>query len=90
MTIYFDKAKWTKPSTLNPKTKYSHMISDNSIDDLHKFALSIGVKRHFFHGTARIPHYDISGDQIERAKAAGAIEIRSQELVKRARNEYHY
>jgi hypothetical protein len=62
------------------------MISDNGIEDLHKFALTIGVKRHFFHSSAKIKHYDISGDQLDNAIIAGAVQVSSRELIRISRN----
>lgn len=36
-----------------------HLISDQGLDDLHRYAESIGIKRCWFHNTPRFPHYDI-------------------------------
>lgn len=54
------------------------MVSDLSIEDLHSFAESIGVKRHWFHKD----HYDIREFEYERAIEAGAILVTSREIVK--------
>lgn len=42
--------------------QWCHLLAD-SIEELHEFAASVGLSRHAFHRTARIPHYDISAKQ---------------------------
>lgn len=36
-----------------------HLISDVSLEELHQFAQSIGIKRHWYHSSSRWKHYDI-------------------------------
>ena len=36
-----------------------HLIHMGGIDALHMFAASIGIKRCWFHSSAKYPHYDI-------------------------------
>jgi hypothetical protein len=51
-----------------------HMMSDTSIEELHKFAEKIGMKRDWFQdGSA--PHYDLSKSKRVLAISKGAIEI---------------
>lgn len=83
--IYIDNPKWTRASAKNPRKQYSHMVSDISLEELHQFALWIGVKPHFFHNS-NIKHYDISGEEINKAIAAGATLVGSKELVKIGKN----
>lgn len=59
---------------------YAHMVSDVSIEELHAFALKIGVKRHFFH---RGNHYDIKEHEHPIAIAAGAQLVTAKELVRK-------
>lgn len=36
-----------------------HLVAD-SLDELHKYAVKMGIKKHWFHGTRKgHPHYDI-------------------------------
>ncbi len=60
-----------------------HLATDGSIEELHAFALQIGIPRFAFHGHARHLHYDLRADGRARAVAAGAIEVSSKELVRR-------
>lgn len=55
-----------------------HLISDNNLDELHKFAITIGLKRHFYEGLRKNhPHYDLTNKTIlEKALTAGAIPIK--------------
>lgn len=79
--VYVDTPVFQKP---NGRKKYAHLTAD-SLEELHKFAESIGVKRHFFHRPSRHPHYDITEDQVTIAIAHGAKQILSKELVQIAK-----
>lgn len=56
-----------------------HMVSD-SLDELHKMADTIGLKRKWFQDKS-IPHYDLSSSKRTLAIIHGAAEISSEELV---------
>jgi hypothetical protein len=53
------------------------MIAD-SLDELHKFAESIGVGKHWFHNG---DHYDIREEDWNLAVAMGAIVVTSRALI---------
>jgi len=36
-----------------------HLISSESIQELHEFCLKIGIKRCWYHSSSKFPHYDI-------------------------------
>lgn len=58
------------------RVRYCHMTAD-SLDELHAFAESIGVKRCWFERSRRgVPHYDLNPEARRRAVEAGAIETR--------------
>lgn len=60
-----------------------HLISSESLAELHVFALKIGLKRQWLHYSPRFPHYDLLTDTARaRAIEAGAIQARSRELVR--------
>ena len=49
-----------------------HLVSDESEDELHRFARKVGLTRRRFHGKRKgHPHYDLTGEWT-RAKALGA------------------
>lgn len=57
------------------------MVSDDSLDELHLFAASIGVPERGFQGD----HYDIPSHVRDVAVASGALAVSSRELVTRLR-----
>jgi hypothetical protein len=50
---------------------FSHLISDESVEDLRSFALSIGLPTHWMQ-PGSYPHFDLSPNWRRRAIAAGA------------------
>ncbi|KKN47205.1 hypothetical protein LCGC14_0665460 [marine sediment metagenome] len=63
-----------------------HLVSDSSLAELHDFAARIGMRRSWFQlgQSGQHPHYDITVRwRRRRAHAAGAVQVRSKELVGR-------
>lgn len=56
---------------------WSHLASDTSYDELHEFARSLGIPARGFDGD----HYDVPAELFDAAVAAGAVPVRSRELV---------
>lgn len=73
MTIRVDAAIWPWRERL-----WAHLVSDESLDELHEFAVSIGVRRVSFQGD----HYDIDTDTRIEAIAAGAVRTDARDLVR--------
>jgi hypothetical protein len=61
--------------------KWSHLVSDSTLDELHHFADGVGIPRRAFQGD----HYDVPQDYYERMVIAGAGPTPSRELVRRLR-----
>jgi len=61
-------------------TDGTHLVSNN-LDELHKFAHRIGLKRKWFQNH-RIPHYDLMGSKPKRALEEGAILLHPHKLLK--------
>lgn len=59
-----------------------HLVADN-LEELHNFAISIGLKRHFFEGVRKgHPHYDLTNQLIrDKALSAGALIVTSKDIV---------
>jgi hypothetical protein len=59
-----------------------HLISSESLEELHAFARRIGLPQRWLHPTPRHPHYDLLAPWAkERAMKAGAVLKSSRELV---------
>ena len=61
--------------------KWCHLVSDESIEELHAFADECGIPRRGFQGD----HYDVPEEYRGRLVAAGATVVESRELVRRLR-----
>ena len=61
--------------------RWCHLVSDVSLDELHRFAAAAGVSRRAFQGD----HYDIPEEHREQLIAAGAVAVPSRELLRRLR-----
>lgn len=76
MTVLVDEARWAWRGRM-----WAHLVSDWSLDELHGFAETIGLRRVGFQGD----HYDVDAEHRARAIAAGARPVGSRELVRRLR-----
>ena len=65
--------------------RWAHMVSDTSLEELHTFAVSLGIPRKGFHDPPHKnqPHYDIPLELYEQALEAGAQIVTGRELVTR-------
>lgn len=57
-----------------------HLMAD-SIQELHEFAVSIGLPARAFHRGAHHPHYDVTAGQRRRALLHGAVAISVRDAV---------
>lgn len=76
MTILIDAPRWWWRGR-----RWSHLVSDESIDELEEFARGVGIPERGFQGD----HYDIPEEYLEEMLEAGAELIDSRELVRRLR-----
>jgi hypothetical protein len=56
-----------------------HMYAD-SLEELHRLAGAIGLRREWFQDHAALPHYDLTASRRELAVRAGAIEHSTREM----------
>jgi hypothetical protein len=61
--------------------RWSHLVSDTSLEELHDFADRVGIPRRGFQGD----HYDVPEEYRDDLLAAGAIPVDSRELLRRLR-----
>ena len=58
---------------------WSHLASDQSYEELHAFALPLGIPERGFDRD----HYDVPAEWYDRVLEAGAVPVTSRELVQR-------
>ncbi len=73
MSVYIDPPAWPGHGRM-----WSHLISDVSYDELHAFAARLGVPPRAFERD----HYDLPSARYDDAVRAGAVEVRSREIVR--------
>jgi len=76
VTILVDDAIWAWRGR-----QWAHLVSDESYDELHEFAIRLGLRREWFQGD----HYDVPAAARAEAVAAGAVAVDGRELVRRLR-----
>lgn len=76
MTLLIDP-----PNSAGHGRLWSHLASDESYDELHRFAAGLGIPRRGFDRD----HYDIPAERYEQVVAAGAVPVSSRELIARLR-----
>ncbi|WP_394768378.1 DUF4031 domain-containing protein [Lacisediminihabitans sp.] len=74
MTVLIDQPRWPAHDTL-----WSHLVSDSSLEELHDFALRLGIPRRGFD----LDHYDVPEARYEELVAAGAEPVSIRQLVER-------
>jgi predicted metal-dependent HD superfamily phosphohydrolase/8-oxo-dGTP pyrophosphatase MutT (NUDIX family) len=73
MPVYIDPPLWPAHGT-----RFSHLVSDTSYDELHAFADRLGVARRAFDRD----HYDVRASLYEDAVVAGAVPVDARELTR--------
>jgi hypothetical protein len=76
VTVLIDEPRWWHRGR-----RWSHLVSDRSLDELHEFADAVGLPRRGFQGD----HYDVPEQYLDELLAAGAELVESRELVRRLR-----
>ena len=72
--ILIDTPLWPNHGTL-----WSHLVSDESLEELHAFAQRAGVPSRAFD----LDHYDVPQERYGELVAAGAAPVEPRELVRR-------
>ncbi|MFI9721369.1 DUF4031 domain-containing protein [Streptomyces sp. NPDC052396] len=73
MALYIDPPVWPGHGRM-----WSHLISDQSFEELHAFAARLGAPARAFDRD----HYDVPADAYPDAVRLGAVEAGSRELVR--------
>jgi hypothetical protein len=77
MTVLIDQPRWPAHDML-----WSHLVSDVSLNELHAFALKMGIPRRGFD----LDHYDVPESKYDELVAAGAEPVTIRQLVERLRD----
>lgn len=57
-----------------------HLFAD-TVDELHKLAGEIGMKRSWFQNKPGFPHYDLTPQKRSIAVSRGAVEVTARQMV---------
>lgn len=79
MAVYVDREQIPWRGKL-----WCHLVAD-SLDELHTFAVALGLKRSWFQDRASYPHYDVTMSVRERALKLGALSVGKTEMLHSAR-----
>lgn len=74
MTVLIDQPRWPAHDML-----WSHLVSDESLEELHDFAERAGIPRRGFD----LDHYDVPEHKYAELVAAGAVPVSIRQLVER-------
>lgn len=74
MTVLIDQPIWPAHDLL-----WAHLVSDESLEELHAFAERVDLPRRSFD----LDHYDVPEHRYNELVAAGAVLVSNRELVER-------
>jgi len=77
MTVLIDQPIWPAHDTL-----WGHLVSDQSLEELHAFAAAAGIPKRGFDRD----HYDFPAHRYDALVAQGAVPVGVREMVTRLRN----
>lgn len=55
-----------------------HLFCDGDLDELHAFALLLGLRLKWFQGKSNLPHYDLTRSKRDLAISLGALDADRQ------------
>ena len=74
--VLIDPPLWPRHGTV-----WGHLVSDDSLDELHAFAARAGLPRRGFD----LDHYDVPTERYPELLAYGAVLVDTRTLVRRLR-----
>lgn len=80
MTVYVDPLMNHGWRLRGHNLPNSHLFAD-AVEELHAFALKIGMRIEWFQNKEKLPHYDLTPDRRARAVRVGAVEVTRRQLV---------
>ena len=76
MTVLVDPPMWPRHGRV-----WGHLVSDESLQELHAFAARVGIPERGFD----LDHYDVPSDMYAHLLASGAVLVDPRDLVRRLR-----
>jgi hypothetical protein len=77
MTVLIDQPMWPAHDTL-----WAHLVSDTSLEELHRFASAAGIPQRSFDAD----HYDVPAHRWDELVGLGAEPVTVRQLVERLRD----
>jgi len=78
-------AVWVDQASIMWRGKARHHMTADNVDELHAFAVQVGIRRCWFHNKPGRPHYDVTDGQRTAALNAGAVSVSTRQLLEVAR-----
>ena len=79
MTVYVDNECMEWRGKL-----WCHLVAE-SLDELHRFAARLGLRRNWFQDKASYPHYDVTTTVRQRALRLGALPGSKKQIIASAK-----
>jgi hypothetical protein len=85
--IFVDEIFNYAPAQIAPAARmhgvlWCHMWTDRDVEELHRFAIEIGLKREYFQQCRICPHYDLTPGMRQIALAHGAKEKNFKDYIR--------
>lgn len=81
MSVHVDPMQPCPQSKKWPYKYACHLIAD-SVEELHEFAMQLGLHRSWFQNSISIPHYDLTTRMRREAIRLGAVSVSVKEFIK--------
>jgi hypothetical protein len=83
MTVYVDELRdYHALLGIGFPGLWCHLVTDGDMEELHQFAVRLGIQRRYFQDHPRHPHYDLHPYGRELAVALGAEEVTTSYLAR--------
>ena len=84
VSVYVDD--WRQRARVGPvEGRWSHLLADSE-EELHAFAERLGLRRAWYQGHGRHPHYDVTEPTRQVAVALGAVPVTWREMGRMLRS----
>ncbi|NLO92532.1 MAG: DUF4031 domain-containing protein [Elusimicrobia bacterium] len=87
--VYVDVAHACTPTRRWPFTASCHLYA-RDMAALHSFAARLGLRRAWFQGNSKLPHYDLTVNKRALALRLGAVEKEIREVMYVRDGKFHW